>query len=122
MPGPEASASSRGARWRDGKLTRPWDETTDRSETDEFGKTLYQDGDRVIVERVAEVAAERGVTPAQVAMAWVAMHPAVSAPIVGVTKMSQLDDALAAVDLVLTDDEIDRLEAPYQPHQVAGFA
>jgi aryl-alcohol dehydrogenase-like predicted oxidoreductase len=104
-----------------GKLTRPWDETTDRSETDEFGKTLYHDSDRVIVERVAEVAAERGVTPAQVAMAWVAMHPAVSAPIVGVTKMSQLDDALAAVDLVLTDDEIDRLEEPYQPHRVAGF-
>ena len=104
-----------------GKLTRPWDETTDRSETDEFGKTLYQDSDRVIVERVAEVAAARGVTPAQVAMAWVAMHPAVSAPIVGVTKMSQLDDALAAVDLVLTDDEIDRLEEPYEPHRVAGF-
>jgi len=104
-----------------GKLTRPWDETTDRSETDEFGKTLYQDSDRVIVERVAEVAAARGVTPAQVAMAWVAMHPAVSAPIVGVTKMSQLDDALAAVDLVLTDDEVDRLEEPYEPHRVAGF-
>ena len=104
-----------------GKLTRPWDETTDRSETDEFGKTLYQDSDRVVVQRVADVAAERGVSPAQVAMAWVAMHPAVSAPIVGVTKMSQLDDALAAVDLVLTDDEIDRLEEPYQPHRVAGF-
>ena len=104
-----------------GKLTRPWDETTDRSETDEFGKTLYQDSDRVVVQRVADVAAERGVSPAQVAMAWVAMHPAVSAPIVGVTKMSQLDDALAAVYLVHTDDEIDRLEEPYQPHRVAGF-
>ncbi|MFV0307886.1 MAG: aldo/keto reductase [Desertimonas sp.] len=104
-----------------GKLTRPWDESTDRSETDEFGKTLYRDEDRVIVERVAEVALERGVSPAQVAMAWVAMHPAVSAPIVGVTKMTQLDDAIAAVDLELTDDEIDRLEEPYQPHQVVGF-
>lgn len=104
-----------------GKLTRPWDESTDRSETDEFGKTLYRDEDRVIVERVAEVALERGVSPAQMAMAWVAMHPAVSAPIVGVTKMTQLDDAIAAVDLELTDDEIDRLEEPYQPHQVVGF-
>lgn len=104
-----------------GKLTRRWDETTDRSETDEFGKTLYQDSDRVIVERVGEVAAERGVSPAQVAMAWVSMHPAVSAPIVGVTKPSQLDDAIAAVDLELTDDEIERLEDPYEPHRVAGF-
>ena len=105
-----------------GRLTRPWDEATARSETDEFGKTLYREEDRAIVERVAEVASARGVSAAQVALAWVARHPAVSAPIVGVTKAAQLDDAIASVELELTDAEVARLEEPYQPHEVAGFA
>jgi aryl-alcohol dehydrogenase (NADP+) len=104
-----------------GRLTRDWDGTTARSDTDEFGKSLYRDEDRVIVERVAEVAAARGVGRAQVALAWVARHPAVSAPIVGVTKQAHLDDALAAVDLRLDDDEVARLEEPYLPHAVVGF-
>lgn len=104
-----------------GRLTRPWDATTARAETDEFGATLYQDDDRVIVERVAEIAAERGVSPAQVALAWVLRNPVVSAPIVGATKPAHLTDAVAAVEVELEDDEVDRLESAYTPHGVAGF-
>src|SRR3954451_19552571 len=77
-----------------GRLTRDWDAGTARSETDEFGRTLYLDSDRAIVERVAEVAAERGVPRAQVALAWVLRNPVVSAPIVGVTRAAHLDDAV----------------------------
>ncbi|MGY1641405.1 aldo/keto reductase [Geodermatophilus sp. SYSU D00703] len=105
-----------------GRLTRDRDESTARSETDAFGSRLYDEsGDRAIVERVAEVAAERGVPRAQVALAWVLAKPVVTAPIVGVTKDAHLDDAVAAVDLQLTDEEIARLEEPYTPHAVVGF-
>ena len=104
-----------------GRLTRPWDEGTARLDTDEFGKLLYRDEDRTIVERVLEVAAQRGVPAAQVALAWVSRHPAVSAPIVGVTKPHHLDDAIASLDLELSDDEVARLEEPYHPHAVSGF-
>jgi aryl-alcohol dehydrogenase (NADP+) len=104
-----------------GRLTRDWDESTARSETDEFGKSLYTEGDKTIVERVAEVAAERGIARAQVALAWVLSKPMVSAPIVGVTKDAHLDDAVASVDVTLTAEEIARLEEPYTPHAVAGF-
>jgi aryl-alcohol dehydrogenase (NADP+) len=104
-----------------GRLTRDWDETTNRSETDAFGRKLYDEGDRVIVDRVAEIAAERGVSRAQVALAWVLAKPVVTAPIVGVTKEQHLDDAVAAVDLALTEEEIARLEEPYAPHAVVGF-
>ncbi|NEK59175.1 aldo/keto reductase [Geodermatophilus sabuli] len=105
-----------------GKLTRDWDESTDRSGTDEFGRRLYDEAsDRAIVERVAEVAAARGVSRAQVALAWVLGKPVVSAPIVGVTKDAHLDDAVAAVDLELTEEEVARLEEPYTPHAVVGF-
>jgi aryl-alcohol dehydrogenase (NADP+) len=104
-----------------GRLTRPWDATTARAETDEFGATLYQDGDRVIVDRVAETADKRGVSPAQIALAWVLRNPVVSAPIVGATKPQHLADAVAAVDLVLDDDEAEYLESAYTPHGVAGF-
>src|ERR687897_830941 len=93
-----------------GRLTRDPDATTARSETDAFGRTLYRPEDRTIVERVAEVAAGRGVSRAQVALEWVGRHPAVSAPIVGVTKAEQLDDAVAALGVDLTDDEAARLE------------
>lgn len=105
-----------------GRLTRPWDSVTQRSETDEFGQTLYRDEDRTIVERVLDIAAGRGISPAQVALAWVAQHPGVSSPIVGVTKPGHLDDALAAVELRLSDDEVARLEQPYEPHSVAGHS
>ncbi|MGY1636201.1 aldo/keto reductase [Geodermatophilus sp. SYSU D00742] len=105
-----------------GRLTRDWDESTERSATDEFGKRLYDgDSDRAIVQRVAEVAAARGVPRAQVALAWVLSKPVVTAPIVGVTRDAHLDDAVAAVDLQLTDEEVARLEEPYTPHAVAGF-
>jgi len=104
-----------------GRLTRDWDETTARSETDQFGRTLYPDSDRQIVDAVAEVAEARGVSRAQVALAWVMSNPVVDAPIVGATKPHHLADAVAAVDLELTTDEIERLTAPYTPHEVAGF-
>jgi 1-deoxyxylulose-5-phosphate synthase len=104
-----------------GKLTRDWDETTNRGDTDAFGKSLYREQDRAIVERVAEVAAARGIPRAQVALAWVSRHPAVDAPIVGATKPGHLTDAIASLDVDLTDDEVARLEEPYRPHEVAGF-
>jgi 1-deoxyxylulose-5-phosphate synthase len=104
-----------------GRLTRDWDTATARSETDEFGKALYNDDDRVIVERVAEVAHERGTSPAQVAVAWMLSKPFVTSPIIGVTKESHIDDAVASVEVELTPDEIARLEEPYTPHQVVGF-
>ncbi|GAA3833079.1 aldo/keto reductase [Nocardioides panacisoli] len=98
-----------------GRLTRPWDESTQRSESDAFGQSLYLDSDRQIVEAVLDVAKERGVPPAQVALAWVSSNPTVTAPIVGMSKPQHLDDALASLDIELTDDEIERLEAPYTP-------
>ena len=105
-----------------GKLTRDWDATTTRSETDEFGKRLYDEAsDRQIVDAVKEVADQRGVPRAQVALAWVSHHPVVSAPIVGASKPSHLDDAVASLDITLTDDEVALLEKPYEPHAVAGF-
>ncbi|HXA43674.1 MAG TPA: aldo/keto reductase [Candidatus Solibacter sp.] len=104
-----------------GRLTRDWDEQTARSETDEFGETLYRPEDRQIVERVAEVAAERGVPRAQIALAWVLRNPVVTAPIVGAGKISHLEDAVAAVELRLGDDEVTRLEEPYTSREPAGF-
>ncbi len=104
-----------------GRLTRDWDEGTARSETDEFGRSLYDDGDRAVVDAVVAVAQARGVPRAQVALAWLAGRPGVTAPIVGATKPQHLDDAVAALDLELTDDEVARLEAPYRPHAVSGF-
>jgi aryl-alcohol dehydrogenase-like predicted oxidoreductase len=103
-----------------GRLTRDWDEQTERSATDEFGKRLYRPGDRAIVEQVAEVARRRGVSRAQVALAWILAQPVVSAPIVGVTTTAQLADLLAAVSLELGPDEIDLLAQGYEPHAVAG--
>jgi aryl-alcohol dehydrogenase-like predicted oxidoreductase len=105
-----------------GKLTRDWDETTKRSDTDQFGKTLYAEGDRQIVDAVAAVAKARGVPRAQIALAWVLGHPAVSAPIIGASKPGHIADAVAAVDIQLTDDEVSQLEAPYTPHEIAGFS
>ncbi|MPQ98357.1 aldo/keto reductase [Modestobacter sp. I12A-02628] len=105
-----------------GKLTRDWSQRTARSETDEFGRRLYDEAsDPAIVARVAEVAQERGVPRAQVALAWLLTKPVVSAPIVGVTRDQHLDDAVAAVGLRLTPEEVERLEEPYTPHAVAGF-
>ena len=104
-----------------GRLTRPWDEVTSRAETDEFGRTLYHADDRLVVERVAEVAKARGVPAARIALAWLHRNPVVTAPIVGVTKVQQLDDAVASLDIELDADEVALLEEPYAPHDVAGF-
>ena len=88
-----------------------------------YGRRLYDEaGDRAIVARVAEVAAERGVPRAQVALAWMLTKSVVTAPIVGVTRDAHLDDAVAAVDLQLSAEEVARLEEPYTPHAVVGFS
>ncbi len=109
-----------------GKLTRPWQaEPTKRAETDEFGKTLYrgfEDGDRRVIERVGEIAAARGVSRAQVALAWLLQKPGVTSPIIGATKPHHLEEAVAALSLKLTPEEVASLEAPYVPHPVAGFS
>jgi aryl-alcohol dehydrogenase-like predicted oxidoreductase len=110
-----------------GRLTRPWQDQagTKRAATDEFGKTLYQgagEADRKVVERVGEVAASRGVPPAQVALAWLLHKPVVTSPIVGATKLQHLEDAVTALSVKLSDEEIAALEAPYVPHPVAGFS
>jgi len=109
-----------------GRLTRPWGATGSgtRADTDEFGKTLYQqdqEANQAIVEAVAGVAKERGVPMAQVALAWVGGRPSVSAPIVGATKEHHIDDAVAATGLELTAEEIRRLEHAYTPRHPTGF-
>jgi aryl-alcohol dehydrogenase-like predicted oxidoreductase len=107
-----------------GRLTRDWDATTARSGSDEFGRTLFrqaEEADRRIVDAVARIAAERGVSRAQVALAWVLAQPAVTAPVVGATKPEHLDDAIDAEGLELTDDEVEQLEAEYVPHTPTGF-
>ena len=103
-----------------GFITRDADGRSTRSETDEFGKTLYGTANLEIVREVAAIAAERGVSRAAVGLAWVAKHPAVSAPIVGATKPSHIDDAIVSLDITLTADEIARLENPYTPQPVQG--
>jgi aryl-alcohol dehydrogenase-like predicted oxidoreductase len=103
-----------------GRLTRDWDTETARTETDEFGGSLYRDEDRAVVETVAKVAARRGVPRAQVALAWLLAQPVVTSPIIGVTKPQHLTDAVAAVDLELSPDDIEELGAGYTPHAIAG--
>jgi aryl-alcohol dehydrogenase-like predicted oxidoreductase len=108
-----------------GKLTRGWNESSNRLDTDEFGKTLYNDfpdSDRLVIEAVGKVAAARGVPRAQVALAWVLQKKGVASPIIGASKVEHLTDAVAALSLNLTADEIKTLEAPYVPHKVAGFS
>ena len=104
-----------------GRLTRDWDATTARSETDEFGRTLYGEGDREIVDAVARIAEGRGVSRAQVALAWVSRHPTVAAPIVGATKPEHIDDAVASLSITLSAEEVAELEAPYSPRAISGF-
>ncbi len=108
-----------------GRLTRDWDEATARSETDVFGRSLYErtaEADRRVVDAVRIVAERRGVSRAQVALAWVLQQPGISAPIIGATKLVQLDDAVAALSLRLDADELRALESPYVPHAVTGFS
>jgi|ERR1051326_6232593 len=103
-----------------GRLTRDWDEATERSTRDEFGRTLYQEAsDRSIVEAVAAVAAARGVPRAQIALAWLHGNPLVSAPIVGARTAAHLQDAIASLEIDLRPDEVAELESGYRPHPVA---
>ena len=104
-----------------GNRTREGDRLTTRARTDEFGDSLYRpEIDFAVVDRVSEMASARGVSNAQVALAWLYHKPAVTAPIVGATKVEHLEDALAAEQLLLTDDEVATLEEPYVPHEISG--
>lgn len=105
-----------------GSRDRAGQRNTVRSGSDPLADSFYQDTDFDVVDVVAAVAAERGLVPAQVALAWLLSKPAVSAPIVGATKERHLDDAVAAVEVRLTDEEVARMEAPYRPHPVAGHS
>ncbi len=110
-----------------GRLTRPWDarQNTERAENDPFGSSLYQPmeaADKAVVEKVQEIATARGVSMAQVALAWMLTKPYITSPIIGATKPHHLDDAIAAESLVLSAEEVQSLEALYIPHPVAGFS
>ncbi|MCP1758751.1 MULTISPECIES: aldo/keto reductase [Bradyrhizobium] len=107
-----------------GRLTRPWTERSSRSDTDNVTAQFYghaEAADRSIVDAVTDIAMERRVAPAHVALAWVAAKAGVTAPIVGATKTQHLDDAIEALGLKLTSDEIARLEERYVPHTVVGL-
>ncbi|MDQ0994505.1 aldo/keto reductase [Streptomyces sp. V3I7] len=103
-----------------GRLTRDWGTVTTRSAVDDFGSRLYLDSDRAIVEAVTRIAHERGVPRAQVALAWLLHQDTVAAPIVGVAKPQHLEDAVAAVELQLSEKEIEELERAYTPRDISG--
>jgi len=109
-----------------GRLARAWEaqRSTVRGQTDEYGKKLYsgtEELDKQVVDRVGEIAKARGVPLSQVALAWLLHKPAVTAPIVGATKLHHLEEAVASLEVKLSDAEIEALEAPYVPHRIAGF-
>ncbi|MGA7261888.1 MAG: aldo/keto reductase [Stellaceae bacterium] len=107
-----------------GKLSRDWDYSSIRTETDEaFGRLFArtEEADKKVADRVAEVATARGVSRAQIALAWLLSKPVITAPIVGATKLHHLDDAIAAINVKLSAEEIAALEQPYVPHAVVGF-
>ncbi|WP_271460112.1 aldo/keto reductase [Pantoea leporis] len=107
-----------------GKLTRPWGETTARSVSDNVMEKLYtgtEENDAAIAERLANVAADKGVTRAQVALAWLLHKPAVTAPIIGASREQQFAELVKAVDVELSENEIAELETVYQPHPLVGF-
>ncbi|MFB0620131.1 aldo/keto reductase [Streptomyces sp. AGS-58] len=103
-----------------GRLTRDWGAVTGRSATDDFGSRLYLESDRAIVEAVTRIAADRGVPRAQVALAWLLRQDAVTAPIVGAAKAGHIEDAVAAVELELSEEETGELEQPYTARAVSG--
>lgn len=106
-----------------GRLTRDWTETTKRSETDKSQKSKYgatEDTDRLVVERVAEIAEKRGVPRVQIALAWLLQKETVTAPVIGATKLSHIEDPIAALSIHLTLEEVAYLEEPYVPHPVVG--
>ncbi|WP_322030919.1 aldo/keto reductase [Paraburkholderia sp. J76] len=104
-----------------GRLTRDWNETSEREASDKFGKTLYgADADKAIIDAVATIANAHSVPRAQVALAWLLHKPGITSPIIGASKPKHLEDAVAALSLKLSDEEIKTLEAPYLPHVIAG--
>jgi 1-deoxyxylulose-5-phosphate synthase len=104
-----------------GRLARPWGEHTTRSDNDPLGQRFENESDRPIVDAVQRIAESRQLPMAQVALSWILHNPVVAAPIVGPTKPHHLADAVAALDVELTDDEVKELEAPYTPHAPTGF-
>jgi aryl-alcohol dehydrogenase-like predicted oxidoreductase len=104
-----------------GRLARPWGEKTRRSDTDAVGRRFFERDDRAIVEAVAAIARERNIPMAQVALAWVLRNPLVAAPLIGATKPHHLADAVAALDVQLTEDEAKALEEPYTTREPTGF-
>jgi 1-deoxyxylulose-5-phosphate synthase len=104
-----------------GRVCRPWGQRTARTDHDPVGARFDLEQDAPVVDAVQQIAQARGVPMAQVALAWVLHHPVVTAPIVGATKPHHLADAVGALDLTLTDDEMAALEAPYQPHLPSAF-
>jgi aryl-alcohol dehydrogenase-like predicted oxidoreductase len=104
-----------------GRLARPWGTETKRAQTDAMGRRYVGDENEPIVNAVQKVAEERGIPMAQVALAWVMKNPSVTAPIVGPTKEHHLADAAAAVEVQLTADEVEALEAPYTPRLPSGY-
>ncbi|WP_444756659.1 aldo/keto reductase [Pseudomonas sp. A014] len=105
-----------------GRLARPWNESTERSQTDAFGKTLYVETDAQIVEQTRQIAERRGIPQAQVALAWLLEQPGVTSPIIGATRPEHLSDAIAALEVSLDAQEKALLEQPYVPHQVSGHS
>ena len=105
-----------------GNRGRGGQEATLRAKTDEFGKGLYSDDDYQVVDAVTQVAKNRGIPNAQIALAWILQQAGVTAPIIGASKLSHLDDAIKALSLKLTDDELAALGAPYRPHSVVGHS
>ena len=105
-----------------GSRDRGGERHTVRAGTDSFADTLYNEADFDVVDVVRAVAAERGVSAAQVALAWMLGKPGVNAPIVGATKLGHMDDAIAAVEVTLSEEEVARLEAPYRPHPIRGHS
>ncbi|MGW3407621.1 aldo/keto reductase [Streptomyces sp. NPDC000888] len=103
-----------------GRLTRDWDAVTARSRTDEYGKKLYQEGDREIVDAVGRIAATREVPRARIALAWLLQQNTVTAPIIGATRPHHVEDAVAAVSVELTEKEIEELQQPYGPRAIRG--
>ena len=107
-----------------GKLTRPWGETTARSVSDNFAKTLYDatdEADGKIAERVGKIAEDHGVPRAQIALAWILSKHVVTAPIIGASRAAHLEDAVAALQVKLSIEEIAELEMAYVPHEATGF-
>lgn len=96
---------------------------TVRAKSDSFAHNMYyQASDYQVVDRVSELAEQRGVRAAQIALAWLLHRPGVVSPIIGATKMYQLEEAVAALDITLSPDEMAYLEAPYQPHPILGHS